>query len=119
MLTAVSASIDDSDAMVTGDISVLASSDTRVREARAIGVSVSASLAPAGFALAVAASDVNNTIRGTVDAHIASTGANFVAAGGDITVSADVVHAKIKDIEARVIKPDNTIDGNNEVMIAI
>ena len=83
-----------------GNIQVQSVSDSQIIKAQAIGVAVAASLAPAGLAVSVAATVVDNDIKNTVNANISGSSFNVINAGGTIAITANAEHAKISDASA-------------------
>ncbi len=98
--TTVHAYLRNTDATAAGDICVTARSSSEVTKSTATGVAVALSLAPQGVAISVAASTVDNTIENDVQAYVAGTDAGTrVAAGGDISILADV-SARVDEVNA-------------------
>jgi len=94
--THIRAYIDQSDAVALGDILVKATSDSHLIHSSAIGASISVGM----VSLSVAASLVGANISNDVQAYISGDSNDMVAAGGDIRVEAEVMHAKVEDVVA-------------------
>src|SRR5207244_12952834 len=88
--------IDQSNVIALGDLVVNATSDSQLLGSSAVGVSLSVSL----VALSVAASLVDTSITNNVCAYISGGSNNVIGAGGDSTVKAEVLNAKIDGVVA-------------------
>ena len=92
----VNAYLSNTSAAAAGDISVLATSDSRVTKSSAIGAALSASLGAASVAVSL----VDNLISDDVRAYAIATGGRTIQAGGDIAFVANAAHADLTDVVA-------------------